>query len=154
LIHQEAKVRLLTILTIGALIPASQPVSALAQEDKPEKASEQETALCSTWDVEIRNRSQADATVYPYLGDDVEELKLRSTVEEAPDLGVQVGTVQKSVTADLEMTGSRPVLVFFAVDTDEASGFSPARLAGWASPEKTVLRRIRGLRVSFSCEDD
>jgi hypothetical protein len=147
-------VRLLSILTIGALMPAFQPVSALAQENKAEKASEEATALCSTWEVEIRNRSQADATVYPYLGDDVEELELRSTVEEVPDLGTEVGTVKKSVTANLQMTGSQPVLVFFAVDTDEASGFSPARLAGWASPEKTVLRRIRGLRVSFSCEDD
>ena len=146
--------RLLSILMIGALFPAFQPLSALAQEDKSEKPSEQETALCFTWEVEIRNRSQADATVYPYLGDDVEGLSLRSTAEEVPDLGAQVGTVKKSVTANLQMTGSRPVLVFFAVDTDEASGFSPARLAGWASPEKTVLRRIRGLRVSFSCEDD
>lgn len=138
----------LLLLSLAAVAAAQEESS--AQEEK----AAAEAVPCSAWDVDVRNRGDADVAIYPFEGDEIAELEFRSTVAEQTGLRSFLVTVHVNGRVKLRVGGSRPVLVFFASDPRDASGFSPERLVGWSSPQETKLRGIRGLRLDYSCTEE
>ena len=111
----------------------------------------------ATWRVDLWNRSDRAIEVYPWVGSDPAELagllRQGSDGDETAARGELITVLGVRDRRSLALRARRPVLLFFASTASRASGISDRHIVGWASPEGSEFVRIRGVRISFLCED-